>query len=320
MPIALEFLVHYGYVILFLWVMIEQLGVPIPSMPLLITAGTLTATHKLNLGLVVLSIVLGSIVADTVWYFLGKRFGGAVVRLVCRLSMESATCVRRTENYFTRHGAAALLVAKFVPGLGTVAAPIAGQTGMSYQVFALYDVGGILLWSLTITLAGRFFGDVLKHNPGALAWTGHFAGVLFVLAILGFVTFRIVKQRRFLEHVKNSRLEPDELKRMLDDGQSVYIVDLRHPLDYLPDPRMLPGAIRMTPDRLMERADEIPLDRDVVLYCTCPSDASSGKMAITLRKLGVYRVRPLHGGFETWRDLGYPLVDFVPDQLPTEVA
>jgi len=170
MSIALQFLVHYGYVILFLWVMIEQLGAPIPSTPLLLTAGTLTATHKLNLGLVLLAIVLGSIVADTVWYFLGKRFGGTVVRLVCRLSMESATCVRRTENYFTRHGAGALLLAKFIPGLGTVAAPIAGQTGMAYSSFALYDIGGILLWSLSITLVGRFFGDVLKHNPGA--WPG----------------------------------------------------------------------------------------------------------------------------------------------------
>ncbi len=320
MPIALEFLVHYGYVILFLWVLVEQLGAPIPSMPLLLTAGTLTATHRLNLSLVVLSILLGSIVADSLWYFMGKRFGGAVVRLVCRLSMESTTCVRRTENYFSRHGAAALLLAKFIPGLGTVAAPIAGQTGMPYRVFALYDLGGILIWSLTVTLAGRFFGDVLKRNPGALAWVGHFAGVLFVLAILGFLIARIVKQQRFLKHVRNSRLEPEELKRMLDDGQSVYIVDLRHPLDYLPDPRMLPGAVRMTPDKLMERADEIPLDRDVVLYCTCPSDASSGKMAITLRKLGVYRVRPLHGGFETWRDKGYPLVDFVPDPVPSEVA
>jgi membrane protein DedA with SNARE-associated domain/rhodanese-related sulfurtransferase len=320
MSIALQFLVHYGYVILFLWVMIEQLGAPIPSTPLLLTAGTLTATHKLNLGLVLLAIVLGSIVADTVWYFLGKRFGGTVVRLVCRLSMESATCVRRTENYFTQHGAGALLLAKFIPGLGTVAAPIAGQTGMAYSSFALYDIGGILLWSLSITLVGRFFGDVLKHNPGALAWTGHFAGALFVLAIVGFVVARVVKQRRFLEKVKNARLEPEELMRMIDSGQNVFIVDLRHPLDYLPDPRMLPGAIRLTPDKLMERADEIPLDRDVVLYCTCPSDASSGKMAITLRKLGVYRVRPLHGGFETWRDKGYPLVDFVPDSMPTEVA
>lgn len=310
MPLALDFFVHYGYLILFVWVLMEQLGIPIPSMPLLLTAGTLTATHKLSLPLVLCSVVLGSLVSDTIWYLMGKRYGGAVVRLLCRLSMESSTCVRRTEDYFTKHGAAALLLAKFVPGLGTVAAPIAGQTGMAYSLFATYDIGGILLWSLSVTLAGRFFGDFLKVHPEALAWVGHFAVLLFVVAIIAFLAVRIGKQRRFLSKVRSSRLEPEELKKMIDSGQPVYIVDLRHPLDYLPDPRVLPGAVRLTPDKLVERKDEIPLDRDIVLYCTCPSEASSGKMAITLRKLGIYRVRPLHGGFEGWRDKGYPLVDF----------
>src|SRR5450432_163853 len=310
MPVALDFFVHYGYLILFLWVLSEQLGVPVPSMPLLLTAGTLTATHKLSLPFVLASILAGSLVSDTVWYFMGKRYGGAVVRLVCRLSMESSTCVRRTQDYFTRHGAGALLLAKFVPGLGTVAAPIAGQTGMPYFTFAAFDVGGILLWSLSITLAGRFFGDFLKMHPNGLAFVGHFAVALFVLAVLGFLAFRVSKQRSFLKKVRNARLEPEELKAMLDGGQDVYIVDLRHPLDYLPDPRILPGAVRLTPDKLVERRNEIPLDRDVVLYCTCPSEASSGKMAITLRKLGIHRVRPLRGGFEAWRDKGFPLVEF----------
>jgi membrane protein DedA with SNARE-associated domain/rhodanese-related sulfurtransferase len=309
MPLALDFFVHYGYLILFLWVLMEQLGIPIPSAPLMLTAGTLTASHKLSLPLVLISIALGSLISDTVWYMMGKRYGGAVVRLLCRLSMESSTCVRRTSDYFTKHGPATLLLAKFVPGLGTVAAPIAGQTGMAYATFAAFDIGGILIWALSITLIGRFFGDFLKHHPEALAWVGHFAVLLFVLAIVGFMVYRVSKQRRFLRKVRNARLEPEELKDMLDRGQQVYIVDLRHPLDYLPDPRVVPTAIRMTPDKLVERKDEIPLDRDIVLYCTCPSDASAGKMAITLQKLGIHRVRPLHGGFEGWRDKGFPLVD-----------
>ncbi|HEY0796431.1 MAG TPA: VTT domain-containing protein [Acidisarcina sp.] len=320
MPLALDFFVHYGYLILFLWVLMEQLGIPIPSMPLMLTAGTLTASHKLSLPLVLISIVAGSLISDTVWYMMGKRYGGAVVRLVCRLSMESSTCVRRTNDYFTKHGPATLLLAKFVPGLGTVAAPIAGQTGMSYATFASYDVGGILIWALSITLIGRFFGDFLKHHPEALAWVGHFAVLLFVLAIAGFMVYRVSKQRRFLRKVRSARLEPEELKGMLDRGQQVYIVDLRHPLDYLPDPRVVPTAIRMTPDKLVERKDEIPLDRDIVLYCTCPSDASAGKMAITLQKLGIHRVRPLHGGFEGWRDKGFPLVDLDEAQVPAATA
>ncbi|HEX3470304.1 MAG TPA: VTT domain-containing protein [Silvibacterium sp.] len=312
MPIALSLFLKYAYLILFLWVLVEQLGVPIPSVPLLLTAGTLTATHRLSLPLVLIFVVLGSLVSDSIWYLLGKRYGGGVVKLLCRLSMESSTCVRRTENYFTKHGAGALVLAKFIPGLGSVAAPIAGQTGMQYRFFAVFDTAGILLWALAFTLSGRFFGDVLKRNPDALQWVGHFAFLLFALLLLGFFIWRSFRQRAFLREISMARLEPQDLKTMLDSELPVYIVDLRHPLDYLPDPRTLPGAILLSPDTLVQLSDEIPRDRDVVLFCTCPSEATAAKMALTIRKLGVDRVRPLRGGFDEWKRLGYPLVEIPP--------
>ncbi|MFT4111744.1 VTT domain-containing protein [Silvibacterium sp.] len=307
-PVALDFFLKYGYWILFLWVMTEQLGVPIPSVPVLLTAGTLTATHKLNLPLVLVSVMLGSLVSDSLWYLMGKKYGGAVVKLLCRLSMESSTCVRKTENYFTKHGPAALLVAKFIPGLGSVAAPIAGQTSMPYSSFVIFDCAGILIWALTFTLGGRFFGDVLKKHPGALSWVAHFAVLLFVLLLLAFLFYRFLRQRAFLKEIRTQRISPQELKEMLDEDQPVYIVDLRHPLDYLPDPRTLPGAVMLTPDKLVLESEQIPRDRDVVLFCTCPSEATAAKMALAIRKLGVYRVRPLLGGYDEWKKLGFPLV------------
>lgn len=307
MPVAIEFFLAYGYIILFLWVLLEQLGLPIPSTPLMVTAGTLTATHKLSLPLILLAAVSACLISDSIWYHFGRRFGGAVVRMMCRLSFETATCIKRTENYFERHGSKALLVAKFIPGLGTVAAPIAGQTGMAYRQFLSFDAAGALLWSAALTLSGRFFGDVLKRNPNALSWVGHFAGVLFVIAVLAFVGRRIYRQQAFLKQVKTSRLEPQELKSMIEDGKDIYIVDLRHPLDYEVDPRVLPGAKRYTPDVLLEKSTEIPRDKDVVLYCTCPNDATAAKTALTLRRMGIYRVRPLRGGFDGWKELGYPL-------------
>jgi membrane protein DedA with SNARE-associated domain/rhodanese-related sulfurtransferase len=306
-PIALDFLVHYGYLILFLWVLTEQIGVPIPSMPILLTAGTLTATHRLNLSLVLLAVMAGSLTSDSIWYVLGKRYGGAVVRLLCRLSMESSTCVRRTQSYFTKHGPASLLVAKFIPGLGTVAAPIAGETGMDYRLFLLFDGGGVLLWALTATLSGRFFGDILKKHPNALSWVGHFAVLLFVLLFVGFLVWRLLRQRMFLRELRMARIDPQELKERLDQGQRMVIVDLRHPLDLLPDSRTLPGALRLTPDKLMEQLSQIPRDQEVVLFCTCPSEATAARTALKLRKAGIYRVRPLHGGFDEWKRLGYPL-------------
>lgn len=307
MPIAIGFFLHYAYPILFGWVLLEQLGAPIPSLPILLVAGSLTAANKLSLSLVLLAVVAGCFVSDTIWYLLGKRFGGTVVKLLCKLSLESSTCVRKTEIYFTKRGPQALLLAKFIPGLGSLAAPIAGQTGMRYRLFLIYDMAGVLLWAVAVCVAGRFFGEVVIRHPEALSWTGHFALVLVVLAVVALLAYRIGKQRSFLRAVRTARVAPEELKQMLDSGEKVFIVDLRHPLDYLPDPRVLPGALRISPDALIERSGEIPRDRDVVLYCTCPSEATAAKTAMRLRQVGVRRVRPLLGGFDRWKKLGFPL-------------
>jgi membrane protein DedA with SNARE-associated domain/rhodanese-related sulfurtransferase len=309
MPVALDFFLKYGYWILFLWVLIEQLGVPVPSVPLLLMAGTLTATHKMSLPMVLIAVVAGSLISDSVWYWMGKRYGAAVVKLLCRLSMESSTCVRRTENYFAKHGAGTLVMAKFLPGLGSVAAPIAGETGMPYRFFALYDTAGILLWAFAFTLGGRFFGDMIRRNPDALAWVARFGFLLFVLLLVGFFVWRFFRQRAFLRELRMARVDPRELKEMMDRGQPVYIIDLRHPLDYLPDPRTLPGAVLLTADKLLAHSADIPRDRDVVLFCTCPSEATAAKTALAIRKQGIYRVRPLLGGFDEWKRLGYPLVE-----------
>lgn len=311
MPIALAFLLKYGYLILFTWVLLEQIGMPVPSVPLILTAGTLTATHQMHWALALLSIVLACLVSDSAWFMLGNRYGNSMVRLLCRVSMEPATCVQKTKNSFSQRGAVTLLWAKFVPGLSAVAAPIAGQTGISYARFAAFDMAGSIIWASTFLLAGRFFGDAIKRNAFILHWLGHFAVALVVLLVISFFVYRVWKQNRFLKSVSRARLSPQELKQMMDDGEHPFIVDLRHPLDYLPDPRVVPTAIRMGPDDVAKRAEELPRDRDIILYCTCPSDASSASTALKLRKLGIERVRPLAGGFEAWRDLQYPLVEYV---------
>jgi membrane protein DedA with SNARE-associated domain/rhodanese-related sulfurtransferase len=325
MPIAIVFFVHYAYLLIFLWVLVEQIGIPIPSVPILLTAGTLSATHRVSLLYVILSMLAACIVADTVWYSLGRRFGNSVLKLLCRLSFEASTCVSKTEGYFTRRGAVTLLFAKFVPGLSTVAAPIAGQTGMSYSRFLAWDLGGSLIWGSTFILAGYFFGDLAKKSAPFFAWLGHFAIFIFAAMVLGFLAHRIWKQRRFLQQVREMRLEPTELKEMLDAAEKnhttpPFIVDLRHPLDYLPDPRVLPGALRIGPNEIKQHSEIIPRDRDVVLYCTCPSEETSAKLALQLHKIGIYRVRPLRGGFDGWKQAGYPLVDYVTDTPSSEVV
>ncbi len=316
MPFAIAALVHYAYLILFAWVLIEQLGVPIPSIPLLLTAGTLSATHRIHHVPAILAVLAACLVADTTWFLLGRRFGGGVLRLLCRFSLEASTCVSKTQNYFSRRGPVTLLFAKFVPGLSTVAAPIAGQTGMPLPRFLLYDLAGSLLWAETYILAGRFFGDIAKRSAPFFHVLSHFAFAIFILMVLGFIAARFLKQRAFLSQVRAMRLEPAELKQLLDTAEASgaiapFIVDLRHPLDYLPDPRVLPGALRIGPTDLAAHKELLPLDRDVVLYCTCPSEETSAKVAMQLHKLGIYRVRPLRGGFDGWKNAGYPLHEYV---------
>ncbi len=316
MPIAFAFFVHYAYAILFLWVLVEQLGVPIPSIPLLLTAGTLSATHGIRASYALAAVLAACILADSLWYALGRHYGNSVLKLLCRLSLEASTCVTKTESYFTRRGPVTLLFAKFVPGLSTVAAPIAGQTGMPYSRFLLWDLAGSIVWTEAYLLSGRFFGDVAQRSTRFFQYLSHFALVIFVLLVLGFMAYRVWKNRRFLIDLRASRIEPEDLFQMLttaaEQGNiAPFIVDLRHPLDYLPDPRVLPGALRIGPKQIAARADDLPRNRDVILYCTCPSEETSAKVAQQLLKLGVHRVRPLRGGFESWRDLGFPLEDYI---------
>ena len=322
MPIALVFFVHYAYAILFFWVLVEQLGVPIPSIPLLLTAGTLSATHRVHASYALAAVLAACIIADSIWYALGRRYGNSVLKLLCRLSLEASTCVTKTELYFSRRGPVTLLFAKFVPGLSTVAAPIAGQTGMPYPRFLLWDLAGSIVWAEAYLLAGRFFGDLAKRSERFFHYLSHFAFAIFVLLVLGFMAYRVWKNRKFLIELRASRIEPDDLLGMLtvaaEQGNiAPFIVDLRHPLDYLPDPRVLPGALRISPKEIAAHADDLPRDRDVILYCTCPSEETSAKVAQQLLKLGVHRVRPLRGGFEVWRDAGYPLENYTE---PAEAA
>ena len=323
MELPTHILLVYGYELLFTWVLVEQFGVPLPATPVLLAAGGLSADHKVSFAAALLAGLAACLISDSTWYFIGRRYGHHVLRLLCKLSMEPTICVRKTQDSFGRRRGTTLLYAKFIPGVATLAAPVAGQNRMSYPSFLLFDGIGALLWMSALLTAGRLFGDALKRDPSLFNWVGRFSGALLILGILGFFIYRVYRRRRLLRQLVQARLEPDELKRQLDSGESVYIVDLRHPLELVPDPFTLPGAVHVSPEALAARVHEIPRDRDVVLYCTCPSEATAAKTAMTLHKLGIERVRPLRGGFDEWKRLGYPLdaiAPFMPDQPLVQLA
>lgn len=315
MALPIHILLLYGYVLLFAWVLIEQLGVPMPATPVLLAAGALSAGGQISFAIALLAALAATLVADSTWFLFGRRYGHYVLRLLCRLSIEPTTCVRRTQESFGRRRGSMLLFAKFVPGLGLLAPPVAAQNGMSFVSFFFFDGLGATLWISTLLVLGRFCGDALRRDPSLLAWAGRFSGLLLLLAVAGFLVARILRRRAVLQKLAAARLEPVDLKRKLEAGEQVYIVDLRHPLELLPEPFTLPGAVHFSPESLAARHNEIPRDRDIILYCTCPSEATAAKTAMTLHKLGIARVRPLRGGYDEWKRLGFPM-DAIPPSLP----
>src|SRR5712692_10785632 len=268
MHATLEFLVHHGYLVLVGWVFLEQAGLPLPSIPLLLAAGALAGAGKLNLPLALLLSVAAAVSADTIWYELGRRRGIRVLQLLCRISLEPDSCVRRTQGVFEKQGARSLLLAKFVPGLSTVATPLAGIFHMRLSRFLLFDALGALLWAGTFLGLGYVFSGQIERVAEHLASLGGWLVVLLLGALAAYIAYKFVARQRFLRELRISRITVDEIKENLDSGEELVIIDLRHSMDFEADPETIPGAFRMDSKELEEKNDRLPRDREVILYCT----------------------------------------------------
>ena len=262
---AADFLIRHGYAVLFGWVLLEQLGLPIPAAPLLIAAGALGRAGKMNLTFAVALAFIAVILADLFWYSLGRYRGGRILKLLCRISLEPDSCVRRTENLFIRHGVRSLLVAKFIPGLNTAAPSLAGVFRMPVRRFLVFDSLGGFLWVVTVTSLGLIFSDQLERI--ALRWGGWLVAVL-AGSLAAYVLWKFIQRRRFLRRLRIARITPQELMDKLTAKENISIVDLRQPIDIEAFPQMIPGALRIAMEEIEERHGEIPRDRDVVLYCS----------------------------------------------------
>jgi membrane protein DedA with SNARE-associated domain len=265
---TVQFLVKHGYVVLFASVLAQQLGVPLPSTPFIIAAGALAHLGKLNWAAVLLLACSASLIADFVWYEIGRVRGTRVLHFFCRISLEPDYCVRRTENTFARHGANTLIFGKLIPGVSTLATPMAGIYGLPRLRFLLFDGIGVLLWIGTFELLGYVFSDQLED---VVSYASRFGGLLFGLFVGGlvvYVAWKYAQRRRFLRSLRVARITPEQLKAELDSGVDLAIIDLRHALDYEAEPRILPGAIRLPAEELEQRGTELPHGRTLVLYCS----------------------------------------------------
>jgi membrane protein DedA with SNARE-associated domain/rhodanese-related sulfurtransferase len=302
-----QFLVNQGAPIVFAAVFLEQMGLPLPVVPLLMAAGALSATGRFSplLGLGI--TLLACLIADTFWFYLGRYRGRRVLGLLCRISLEPDSCVRRTQNVFTRYGLRGLVVAKFVPGLNTLAPPLAGMSGVNIGRFLLADGIGSLLYGGSFIFLGYLFSNQIQRIAAALASIG--GGLLSLVIGVGavYIGFKYWQRHRILRELRMAKITAAELRRKQDAGEDVVILDLRPGADLDLAPSLIPGAVHFEVDEVEHRHHEIPRDREVIVYCSCPNEVSSARVALLLHRKGITRVRPLLGGIDAWKELNYPL-------------
>jgi membrane protein DedA with SNARE-associated domain/rhodanese-related sulfurtransferase len=302
----LEFAVRHGAALLFAVVFVEQMGIPLPAAPWLLAAGALSAMGRMNWAVALGAATLGSVLADLIWFYLGRYGGHRVLNLLCRISLEPDSCVRRTQDVFTRYGMRGVIVAKFIPGLSTLAPPLAGISGVGAPRFFFFDGLGSLLYAGCFILLGVLFNRQLEQVIAALASLGSGAlGLVLGLAAL-YTGYKYFQRRRLLNELRMARITVDELHQKLESGENPVILDLRSLAEVQRDPSLIRGARHLTVEEVQSRRHEIPHDRDIILYCSCPNEASSARMALLLRQNGFLRVRPLLGGMDAWRERNYP--------------
>lgn len=301
-----EMLLRHGIAILFLVVFIDRIGIPLPSAPWLLVAGALVVAGKINWLTALLATALGALLADMIWFYFGRHYGTRVMSLLCRIAFEPDSCARRTQDFFTRYGARGLVVSKFVPGLSILAPPLAGNAGVSTPRFLFFDGLSSLVHGGCFILLGVLFSRQLQQIVHALVDMGRGAiGVIAGLAAL-YIGYKYFQRCRLLRKLRVARITVDELHQKQESGENPVLLDLRPDFELKQDPTMIRGAIHMTMDEVERRHQEIPRDCDIILYCSCPNEVSSAKVALELHRKGIMRVRPLLGGIDAWRKRNYP--------------
>jgi len=305
---TIQFLTQHGTLILFAVVFAEQIGLPLPAVPFLIGAGALVGSGQMALGLAVGSAVSATLAADQVWFELGRRRGRLVLNWLCRISLEPTSCVSRTEEFFGRHGARSLVVAKFVPGLSTIAPPLAGIVGLPVPQYLLYNGLGTILWVGSGIGFGYLFSDQLERALTLIAHVGPTVGLILLGVVAGYVIYKAL--HRYWTGWRVPRLTVEQITEKLTAEEDPMIIDLR-PHDARQQQPGIPGSLSLSIDELIGNHKDLPRDRDVILYCACPRDAASVEAAWRLREKGFTRAWPLAGGIEAWRTMAEKPEDVV---------
>ncbi|MGZ8272413.1 MAG: VTT domain-containing protein [Burkholderiaceae bacterium] len=307
MQFLLTLIEQYGLWLVFANVLAVQLGAPVPAYPTLIVVGAVSAHGHFNAAQVIAVAVVGSLVADLVWYWAGTRFGRRVLRLMCRISLSPDSCVRQSEHLFDRWGPPSLMFAKFVPGFAAIATSMAGVVRTRLVTFAFFDAIGALLWSGVAVALGWIFRDAIDEAVNILVEAGRWALVGLASLLALHVAVKAAQRYRLVRALRMARVSVDELHAMMAGKHQPLVVDVRG--DASRREGRIPGAIWIDSNAfdhsVRTQALHERIEEEVVVYCDCPNEASAAAVAKKLMGVGFRRVRPLAGGLSAWAAQGF---------------
>jgi membrane protein DedA with SNARE-associated domain/rhodanese-related sulfurtransferase len=306
---------QYGLLIVFANVFLEQIGLPIPALPTLVVAGAFAIGGKLSIVAVFAVAVAACLAADVIWYVAGRYYGNRVMRMLCMISLTPDSCVSQTQEQFERWGLNALLIAKFVPGISLLAPPLAGAARIGWLPFLAFNTGGAALWVAAGMGGGMLLGPQIESLFDYVARYGTDALIAVTVFVVGYVGYKWWERHRFYAKLRMARISVDELYRRLDTGEPPVIVDVRSHVARTMEPRHIPGALHLPLQGFESHVAELPRDREIILYCNCPNEASAAQVAKLLMNAGFVKVRPLLGGLEAWIEAGHP-VELLPVERP----
>jgi membrane protein DedA with SNARE-associated domain/rhodanese-related sulfurtransferase len=297
----------------------RQLCLPVPAVVFLMAAGTMAAQGRLHVWLLLVVGILGCLAGDGIWFWLGKHWGGNVIRLVCSLTSDPMRSRERSRITFERWGLRLLVIAKFVPGLDSIAPPLAGASGASVAGFLAYDAAGSLLWTAAYLALGFVFASQLDRVMQMIQRFGTILLIVVGAPLFLYVAWRAIYLARVIRHLRLRRISPALLQKMMDNNEKVAIFDLLHFEARDGNIPGIPGAVRVDPTRMRKAIRvEVPEGFSVVLYCASKNELASARVAESLKKRGIRNVWVLEGGLAAWELEGRHVT--VELSTPEEVA
>ena len=292
----------HGLLLVFVNVLLEQIGLPVPAYPTLIVTGALAMQSKPLLGAGMLLAMVACLIADTLWYFAGKRYGGVLLKSICKISLSQDTCIRQGLNVYDRVGPRAMLLSKFLPGAGALVTTVAGMNATPFALFMRYSLAGSFIWAGSALLLGMLFTDAIIPLLGWLTGYLPLAVGAVMLALALFIGWKYWKRRRLIKRTSHvPRITVPQLLALRDSDNAPVIIDVR-PTFHTAVVEGIPGAVSISLEEPLAPWVEQLGDVDMVLYCACPNELSAALLAEKLRAAGLTRGKALVGGLDAWRE------------------